>query len=247
MAKKKKISATRTGSNKRTFKRTSDDADNLFAKAKANAVDASPRKKKAKKRKAKKMKGLEAYATVVALRKMLAAAESALREELVEQAQEHFVKNGCALGSRPENFRAKDGDAEASIELRQRSSRSYLNDAEVRALTKRGISVDTVGGEGHYRINPQYADSDKLLKRAAKALAGVKGLPADFIQYVEGEERRVVAADSIDEVFALSPKKAAKLLPMVGVFAVKPSLEVDDIEDAMAMVGDLLSDGRDDD
>lgn len=185
---------------------------NIFEKAKATPIVASPKSKLEEPR--VKTPGLEIYAYADALEKQLAALKKSLKANLTPVMVKHFLK------TKGENYKGEDKSATASLECRKRASNSALEAIEIDLLKEKGIS--TLFVDGDYKINPAHAINSKLMKDVAKALEGVKGLPQDFIQFDAKKKRTITTDQSIDEVFRLNDEDTIKqLLPIVGVFSIK--------------------------
>lgn len=188
-----------------------------------------------------KISGLETLAAIDHVMKSLAALKETVESDVKSAMASHFVTTGCATQRRPENFKGVDGVATASCELRLRSSRSALSDAEIEALDHYSIPHVLVEDVAEtFVINPAYKDDQKLLAQIEKKLKAIKDIPEDFIMVQEGVSRHVVVEESIERIFTLNPNVASSLLPIVGTLAVKPKLDVDDVAQAYAIVEALL-------
>lgn len=207
--------------------------------------DAKTVKTGAKSKKAEKevvqIDGLEHLAAINALIKSLEGLKKTFESDTKRQMTAHFVVKGRELKKRPENFKGVDGDAaEASCELRARSSASGLSAAEIEELAKFDIPteevVDTVDT---YVLNPEYKDDQEVLGRVTKLLEGKKGIPADLFMKQEGRSKTVIAKEAMDIVFQLANAEDTKaLLPIVGTLAIKSKLT--DEQDALEIVRELL-------
>jgi hypothetical protein len=202
----------------------------IFTNAKTIKAPAASKAKKSKPE--VEIAGLENLTLIDALIKSLEAVKSTFDEQVKTQAREHFVAEGT--DKKPENFRGTDGAAEASIELRKRSTRSILNDEEIAALTEAEIPVEVVEDIAEtFVINPAYAADSALLGKIDKALKKVPGLPADFILAQEGKSRSVVSDDTVSAVFAKG--LAEQFIDTVCVIAVKPKLENPNLKAALEL------------
>ncbi len=192
----------------------------------------TPKTSKGKsKKKEVKLAGLENYALLDALIKNLESVKSSFQDQIKDEAREYFVES--ATGKKPENFRGIDGSAEASVELRKRSSRSALNDAEIKTLEAQNLPVGVVEEVTEtFVINPTYARDSKLLGKIEKALKKVPGLPADFILQQKGQNRTIVTDDTIDAVFA-DGELAEQFIDTVCLIALKPKLENPNLKTAL--------------
>lgn len=214
----------------------------MFANAKQVKTD-KPAAKKDKKEQVN-VAGLTDLASIDAVIKALTALKTTIESDVKSEAAVHFVKTGCALKKRPENFRGVDEGSSASMELRIRSTTSVLSEEEQALLAENGIGTRTiVSVVDTYVINPDYKDNAEILGLVESRLSGVEGIPEDFIQKQDGVSKVVVAEDALDKVFTLSDEKARDLLSVVGVLAVKPKLDTTDISAALKAVGELLGEG----
>lgn len=202
----------------------------IFANAKTIKAPAASKGKKAKVE--VELPGLENFSLIGALIKSLEAVQSSFEDQVKGEARDHFIAEGT--DRRPENFRGVDGAAEASIELRKRSTRSVLNDAEIEALEADGVPVETVEDVAEtFVINPAYAADSVLLGKIEKALKKVPGLPEDFILAQEGKRRVVVSDDTVSVVFAKG--LAEKFIDTVCTLAIKPKLDTPDLKAALKL------------
>jgi hypothetical protein len=215
---------------------------NLFDQARGK-VKAEPAKKKAGKKKPEhEISGLSDYCALIAVSKAIEALADTLKEDVTDKMTDVFVKEGSALKRRPANFRGIEGDVgSASCELRKRTSRATLSDADVELLEQHGIDFDTVEDVVEtFVINPAYAADQDTLAKVSAALTKIKGLPADFIILQEGKQRRVVSEASVDGVFALGNQRLVRqLISIVATLAVKPTYK-GTLEAAIAQISPLL-------
>lgn len=211
----------------------------IFSNAKS--VASAPKGKSKPKKKEVSIDGLEQLAEVDALIKNLEALREDLDRNVKDKAREIFIDLGKT--ARPENFRGVDGDAEASIEFRKRSSRSVLTPAEVEAFEKLNIPVETIQDVSEtYIINPAYAGDSALLQKIDVALKKVKDLPEDFILKQEGVSRKVVGENTVTAVF--SKGLIRQFFDSIGVLAVKPKLDVTDISAIAKKVAAYIKSGQ---
>lgn len=200
------------------------------------------------------IEGLAQLASIDAVIKALTALKTTIEGDVKSAMAVEFITEGCAAKKRPENFRGiettelqvADGEiksvaASASCELRIRSSASALSDAEVETLTEAGIATqEAVSVVETYVVNPAYKDNGEILGLVEKKLKGVKGIPEDFIQFQPGEKKTIVGPDALDTLFTLPAEKARDLLSVVGVLAIKPKLDNDDVGAAFEVVQGIL-------
>lgn len=164
--------------------------------------------------------GLEDYAQVDALLKALEGVKKSLEQEIKAQGMEIFFNK--IAGRKPENFRAEEGQANASFEFRKRTSRSELSEDEINMFKHYGV---TVGEEELSRemfgINPAYASNEQLLGRVEAALKDI--VPADFIVLQPKRVKYIVSDETVDTAFRLGCPK--EVIEAVTTLAVKPKLQ----------------------
>lgn len=210
----------------------------MFADAKVIAPPTTKAKKSAGNE--VQVDGLYEIAAIDLVIKNLESAKSALEGDVKNQVRDIFINNAEKTGKRPSNFRGIDGPAEASCELRKRSTRSVLTEDEANLLTEANIPFETVTDiEETFVINPAYASDQKLLAKIEKALKGIKDLPEDFIMKQQGATRKVVSDETIDTVF--EKKLGRKFLDIVALIALKPQIKQPSIVDAFKMAQKFLS------
>lgn len=216
---------------------------NLFANAKA-AAPAKPAKPAKKDEKQHiEIKGLHTVAAIDSLIKTLEGIKATAAADVKVAAMDKFVELGTESGKKPESFRGTDGDASASVELRKRGENSKLSPAEVELLTQHGVPVkEVVAVEERFVINPTYMSDSKFLEKVSRLLEGK--VPADFIQFQNKQSATVVADDTVDAVFALKDKATRELIETVTLVALKPKLEVTDMNDLFAAVQKMVT-GKD--
>lgn len=183
------------------------------------------------------MDGLKQFAEIDALIKALSAVQATLDADIKGRALNYFIEN--AGGKRPESFRAIEGIASASIELRKRSSRSALTDQEVEQLTKFGATPEkAIVVQKMFGFNPKYTEDQAVLAKIETALTKVSDLPEDLIVVQEEKSGYIVGEDTIDKAFKLGA--TAEVVLMVGTLAVKPKLDETDIGVIIESVKGLL-------
>ena len=183
--------------------------------------------------------GVEALASIDAVIKALTTIKATVEAEVKSRAAIEFIKAGSEKKAKPENFKASEGVATASVQLKKRASNSTLSAEEVALLTNAGVSFETVEEVvSTFVINPAYKDDQALLGKVEKALKGVKGIPEDFILLQEGKSKTITTDASLDEVFKLGQDQIKLLLPVVSTIAVKPTIE--DVTAAYDIVKELL-------
>ena len=80
------------------------------------------------------IEGLRTVAALDAAAKAIDGLKKSLRGSVDGQILDHFVNASTETKRQPENFRGVEEDASASCELRKRSTKSPLNEVEVKIL-----------------------------------------------------------------------------------------------------------------
>lgn len=197
----------------------------LFANAKS--VAAEPTKARKSKAPIREMSGIERHAAIDAAIKALQGMLEVEAERIKTEATGIFIEEGLKINRKPDNFKAVEGNATTSVELRKRSTASVLKPEEQVILTENKVPFEreVVTAEA-FLINPAYTNDMALLAKVEEALAGVD-LPADFLMKQEEKTRAVVTDDSLEAVFKKSAEDAEMLLPLVATLALKPKIDGD--------------------
>lgn len=177
--------------------------------------------------------GLENFARIAALVKNFDAVKKTLEGEVKSAMRSIFMASVYKMRKKPDNFRAAEGVAEASCELRRRSSASVLTDEEVATLES--LSVPYAVLAGNFIINPAYAADEKLLNKVSKALEKVAGLPDDFI--LREPDKRVVSDKSLEKACEIGSDVA---FDIVTTLAIRPKLETVDIGGALELARKMV-------
>jgi len=176
--------------------------------------------------------------------KSLTALKKSKDAEIKETMMGLFAAKGVETGKRPESFRGQDGAAEASCELRIRSSASALTEDEITLLASKNIPTETVVDTVEtFVINPEYLADAKIMGAIEKALKGVKGIPEDLFLKQEGKSKTVVGEGAFDALFSakgITVEEALDLLPLISVPAIKPTLKDDDLGTAFDIARKML-------
>lgn len=172
--------------------------------------------------------GLEDYATLDSLIENLTSIRDMIRKQIANECWNEFSLKDHK--KRPENYRAFEGMAEASIQLRKRGANSPLNPDEIVAFAAADIPVETVEVEKKvFYINPKYAGDESLIKK----IENVKGLPEDFIEFQHGKTKTIVTEESIATVYAKGLMNS--FLKLVCVLGITPKLKGADMLKALAV------------
>lgn len=168
-------------------------AKNMFDKAKATAPAKTAGKGKAAKA-VFDITSLREYAALKNAQKQIDAALETLKEEVNEQALEIFLNS-----QDPKSFQGVDRDTTASLQLRRRSSRSTLSDAERELLEGNGVSIKKTEDSRFY-ISRSYSDNHELLAKVSEALDGI--VPDDFIGHTG--DKYIVDTDALVQALKIA-------------------------------------------
>jgi hypothetical protein len=151
--------------------------------------------------------GLENY---VARNEVKGELEDGLKiDPIKDQILDYFIEQGKLIGRLPQNPTGEEGRAQASMQLRRKDTRSALSPETVARFIDLGITVehDVVRPET-VRVNPTYFQSDKGQEMLEKLLlmARKAGFPDNFFELQTEQARDVVAAETLDDIFAVAKK-----------------------------------------
>jgi len=152
----------------------------------------------------------------------------------------HFVEDGLRTRTQPMNFAGNDVGATGNMQLRKRTSRSALKEAEVELLEERGISY-TESDETVFFINKDYEGDEKLMAKVEAALGTIDDLPEDFLKCAPTKYH--TTDKSIGEVFteATNEEDLEMLLGVVATLAIKAKYE-GGLEAALKAVTKMMTD-----
>lgn len=206
----------------------------LFANAK---VVTAPKSKAKSTKQEIEITGLETVASIDALIKSLTTLQATLTKE-VKTAGFDIMYEAASNLRQPDNFKAVEGNASASIEMKKRSSASALTEEEIDLLNRFEIPTGkNVTTQALFGFDPKYANDMRLLEKISKLLEGK--VPEDLIIKQEEVSKIVVTDETLSTAFA---KRAPKeIIEAITVMAIKPKLEVTDIPSIMEMVKDLIA------
>jgi hypothetical protein len=190
---------------------------NLFKTAKT--VEAPATKSSKKTKPSVSLAGLEELA------KLDAVIKATVETEVKDLAFQMFFKEAQDKAARPDNFRAVDGAAEASIEMRKRSSASPVVD-DLPLFEMHNIPLEKkITTQRLFSINPRYENNDELLEKVSAALEGI--VPDDFIMIQEEQSKMIVSDETVD--YAFTNKAPEEIIRAISVLAIKPKLSETDI------------------
>jgi hypothetical protein len=201
----------------------------MFEAAKAK----QPTKKSGKGKAAKPqfdIAALEEYAALKNASKQIEAALETLKEEVNEQAMDIFLNS-----QDPKSFQGVDGNTTASLQLRRRTSRSVLSEAEQELLDAHNI--DTVKTEdSRFYIDRRYSDDQDLLAKVAAALEGV--VPEDFFGHTG--DKYVVGTDALSQALKVEDEDDRRsVVKVVGTQAARTNFGGSN-EEALSYIAKLL-------
>lgn len=191
------------------------------------------------------VEGMHEFAALAAVIKSLTSVYETMEAEIKDKMAIEFVKAGCEKKARPENFKGYEGEnAEASCELRARSSASALTAAEQELFAEYKLPTKKVESiVDTFVINPVYAGDTELMSKIAKKLNTIKDIPEDLFMKQDGVSKTVVGEDALDAMFKLDVDAVTKLLRVVGTLAIKPTFT--DMDSAMAAISHLVGNSDD--
>ena len=209
----------------------------MFSTAKSISPPAAP----AAKGKAKPelhVKGVEQLAMIRALEKALETVSGTFDQDVKSQVFEHYAKLAAETGQRPENIKAIDGDATASVTLSKKSSSTALTEQQIALLREHGLEPhrDVVTVK-LFAVNPAYAGDDALLAKVTKALSGI--VPEDFIVLQDERVKYTVTDEVLAQVF--SNRAPREVLEICTSMSCSPKLAVTNINRILDFARELLS------
>jgi hypothetical protein len=160
---------------------------------------------------------LMALASLDAVAKSIKTMREQLDESVKGTMADYFTKAGVARGARPENYKGFEDVAEASLELRCRSTASPLDETQQAMLEAEGIDTETMTT---FALNNDVL-TPQVMALVQKALNGVPGIPTNLFNVTS---KVVVAENALNQLFTKGDTKARALLEVCGVLAVKPKI-----------------------
>ena len=176
------------------------------------------------------IEGWEELCALDAVSKALAGLVT-LKKQAIEEGPvtDLLVTRGLATGRKPESLSPVEGDGKGSAYIAKRSTRSPLSEEELELLSETvgeanvGGYVETVEAQpAMLAVNPAYAGDEALLRKIDKALAGVKGIPEDFIQQYPAQSKTVFAEEAVNAMFKLSPEKLDAVFSLLAGISLRP-------------------------
>ena len=202
----------------------------MFASAKKVALVAPAPAKGKPSKPVDLIEGWEELCALDAVSKALAGLVTVKKMAIEEgPVTELLVSRGLATGRKPESLNPVEGDGKGSAYIAKRSTRSALSEEEIELLTETvgeealGSYVETVEDRpALLAVNPAYANDAALLRKIDKALAGIKGIPEDFIVETEAVSKTVVSDEATNAMFKLTPEKLNAIFSILAGISMRP-------------------------
>ena len=179
---------------------------------------------------------LDVLSAAAAVVKSLEATKTVYDAKVKEVMTRMFTHLGVEANGRPSNFEGAGTMSTASCQLKKSSS--VLSEDAATKLAERGISLDEkVVREEAYLFNPAILADPVLRKKVSDALSKIDFGGVAPIIHQEKESKKIVAEDSIDQLFKLAETEedVKELLPMVSVLSITPKFN-GTLTQAMAML-----------
>lgn len=186
------------------------------------------------------IEGVEHFSALKALGKAIEGATKTLEGDIKGEALQTFIERGCDAKKRPDNLKTKEGKAQASVQLKVLSDRSYISEENAARLQEAGVRLDIKDEVVEtFVLNPEYANNAALMAKIEKALATIKDLPEDLFLH-QSQKKIVATEDSLNDIFAKCKIAQAKeLLPLVSTLAIRPSTTAT-IRECFEVTADIL-------
>ena len=137
---------------------------------------------------------LHTYAALKNAEKQIAAALETLKEDINDEALDIFLNKQTK-----DSFQGVDGDTSASLQLRKRTSRSTLSEAELELLDAH--EIETVKTEdSRFYIDRRYSDDQELLGKVSEALEGI--VPEDFFGHTG--DKYIVGGNALEQALKIA-------------------------------------------
>ena len=195
--------------------------------------------------------GFAEVAALDACEKAIKALIARTKPAVADRITDWLIARGVKLGQKPETMHPVDKGAAGAAYLRRHDSRKTMQDDALDLLSEIvGKPRDTDGCVPGYTdvleasptmlaVNAAYANDEVLLRKIDKAIAGIKGIPADFIVQIAPATRIVVSDKALDNAFKNhTPEDIEKILPLIGSTVLKPVFS--DVEKAWELVKPMI-------
>lgn len=177
--------------------------------------------------------GLLPYASICAVAEALDGLKTLYRDQLDSQMADEFLTDGCNIKHRPKNYSGVDGVAEASMQLRKKSSRSKLTADQIARLKKAGVKLEI---KERYVFNNDLL-SEEVLALLEKATSKVSGIPEGLVELVEDVS---IPDEALNQIFQHPQKETRELMDIVTTLAMRPKVK-EDFADTVARVGEIVN------
>ena len=202
---------------------------NMFTAAKAKTPAKTTGKGKATKPQFD-IESLREYSALKNAQKQIDAALETLKEEVNDQALEIFLNS-----QNKASFQGVEGDTTASLQLRKRTSRSVLSEAEQELLAAHDVGIKKTEDSRFY-ISRNYSDNAELLEKVSAALEGI--VPEDFFGHTG--DKYVVGDDALNEALKIADEdKRRDVVKVVGTQAARCNFGGSN-EEALAILQDVI-------
>lgn len=184
-------------------------------------------------------------AAINALSASLETASKIYYNEVTSAMSEDFTSESMKLQKRPDNFKGIGPNSTASCQLKKRSSRSYLNDEEVKILVANKISydVETISEElpERFFFNPEILTDSDLAEKISEKLGEIPELAGKQVVMKQAKRDKVtknaVSDVAFDQIAKLTDAALVKqLLSIVGSYSVNAKLTTQDLDTVLDLV-----------
>jgi hypothetical protein len=192
-----------------------------------------------------KVDGVNEIAALDALIAMLLAVRDEYIAKFKQQAAERFLREGLARKRRPQNYKAVDSGASASVQLR--AKRQALTEDAVALCVEHGIDIEEeVKIVASFIIAPEYASDGVFIsefeRRCGSQLRAMEDRRGPIIRKQPGWSAHKISECGQDAIFDRPEEVARLLFPIAFSLAVKATLEVDDnLRPAIQIIERLLA------
>lgn len=212
-------------------------APNLFATAAAMPAKA-PKASKSDTKQEIEIKGMEKLAMVDSLITLLEGVKGTYEAQVKGQMGDLFYADVKNKAAKPESFRGVEGIASASCEIRKRSTRSALTEAQCEVLRGAGLEPNkAISIPALFAVNPEVAGNMELLGKVSEALNGI--VPANF--FVQQKEQYTFTVTDEMLAQACRERMPREVIDLLTTLACKPKLVSTDVKKLMGFVEKLVT------
>ena len=206
---------------------------NAFNKVRANASQTEV--KDSKKRVTKvdtEITDLHEYAALKYAHKLIGTELDTLKQSVNEQAFDRFVETRS-----PKSFKGAEGDTSGSLQLRRRTSRSFLTDADRELLEKHDVGTK-FAESSHFFIKREASENDELMGKIAEALEAADINIDDVFGHTG--DKYIVAETALDDAMKIDDEDERRaVLGVVGTQAARVSFGGDH-DEMLSILDDVL-------